>query len=443
MKKLLAVFLTILFVFNLISAALAFTVDDEVKIGKEAALKVEKEYKVLTDDKYQGRINYIGKFLYAVCPKKELPYTFKVIESEVFNAMCLPGGFIYVTSALMDKCNDGEVAFVMGHEMAHAAHSHQLKQAEKNTGATLGILAIALILTKGSLSGGTMNTVALANSVLTSSYSRADEQQADLDSLSYMAGAGYDPNYAVSAFQKMKENGEELPGFLNTIVGSHPLTDDRIKYVQNKIPEIGFIYKPSDPFPPFGADLTGKGYNYTAKKTTGDNAKEIKPVTKIESYKEAFYTLEDKNKDKPKIKEAIIPEGSYKNYRDIPYGSLSKNDFINSGVLPNWENTFYNFLKNDCHFIGKFTRDRKLDNKARILSLKKTERNITSKYVLYADIIPENMGYYDYEESFYNYDLNKILALSKTFDRVGLSIKLLPDNRKYIVIVFEYSPAGK
>lgn len=439
MKKLFAVLLTILFLFNIINPAFAFTVADEVAIGKEAAVKVEKEYKVLTDDKYQGRINYIGKFLYDVCPKKELPYTFKVIESEVFNAMCLPGGFIYVTSALMDKCNDGEVAFVMGHEMAHAAHSHQLKQAEKNTSTTLGILAIALILTKGSMAGGTMNTVALANSVLTSSYSRADEQQADLDSLSYMAGAGYDPNYAVSAFQKMKENGEELPGFLNTIVGSHPLTDDRISYVKNKIPEIGFKYEPSDPFPPFGADITGKGYNgKTKNEIPGGNVKEIKPATKIESYEEAFSKLEDTNKDKPKVKETIIPESSYKNYKDLYYGSLSKNDFINSAVLPNWEDSFYNFLKKDCHFIGKFTRNRKLDSKARSLSLKKTGRNITSKYVIYADIIPENMGYYDYEESFYNYDLNKILALGKTFDSIGLSIKLLPDNRKYIVIVFEY-----
>lgn len=441
MKRYFYVLIIILLLIKTILPVCAFTIEDEINVGREAAAKVEKQYKVLTDDKYQGRINYIGKFLYNVCPKKELPYTFKVIESEVFNAMCLPGGFIYVTSALMDKCNDGEVAFVMGHEMAHAAHSHQLKQAEKDMGTSLGILAIALILTKGNLNAGTMNTVALANSVMTSSYSRADEQQADMDSLSYMSGAGYDPNYAVSAFEKMKASGQEMPGFLNTIVGSHPLTDDRISYVKNKIPEFNFKPKSTNPFPPFGADITGKGYNDRTDKEKSkeeNTGEKVKPSSQNEPYKEIFSKLDEINKKTPKEKKDIGSENLYKNYKEIPYGALTKYDFINSVVLTSWESNFYNFLKTGTHMTGKLTRDRKLDNKARNLSLKKTSRGILPKYIIYADIIPEYMGYYDYEESFYSYDLNKILALNKNFDSIGLSIKLLPDRSKYIVIVFEY-----
>lgn len=418
MKKIFYVLFLIVFLTNIFLPAFAFTTEDEINVGRQAAAQIEQEYRILTDDQYQGRVNYVGKLLYNVAPRKELPYTFKVIDTNVFNAMSLPGGFIYVTRELMDKTNDGELAFVLGHEMAHSAHSHQLKQAEKEMSTSLGILALALILTRGNISQGAMNTAALANTVLTSSYSRADEQQADIDALSYMGGAGYDPNYAVSAFEKMKTYGSGMPGFLNTIVGDHPLPDERIRYVKDKIPEINFKPKSTDPFPPYGESTAGKGYNDGNRIDTSGAAPQESIAQESKIYENA--------------------DTIFLNYKQITYGNLTESDFRKYVILYNWENKFFDFLKTKGDLKGALIRDRQLDNKARTLALKKTYREITPDYVIYADIISENMGYYDYEESFYVNDLNKIQALGKVFTRAGISIKLLPDYKKYIIIVFKY-----
>lgn len=426
----------------------AFTIEDEIAVGKEASAKLEKEYSVLTDDKYQGRINYIGGQLYKVCPKPELPYAFKVIDTDVFNAMAFPGGFIYATRELMNKCNDGEIAFILGHEMAHCAHSHQFKQAEKDAGSSLGLLALALILTQGNLSSGAMNTVSLAHAVMNSSYSRADEQQADIDSLSYMAGAGYDPGYAISAFEKMKSYGGAMPDFLNTIVGSHPLPDERIKYAKNRISEMNFQPKPSNPFPAYGKDITGYGYNDRAENKKTDT--EQKNIPKDEkdapkpqsSSQQALSKMDEVLKQeadaKKKGEKPFDADNFYKTYRAIPFGALTKEELAKAPSVPEVENIFYQYLKKECYLHGELARDRKLDNKARFLALRKTQRNITPKYIIYADIIPADLGYYDYEESFYKYDLGKIQLLNKTFNKIGLTFKLLPDNRKYVIIVFEY-----
>lgn len=445
MKKTKIVLILILFLLNLFLPVLAFTLQDEIAVGQEAAKKVEQQYKVLPDEKYQGRVNHIGKQLYDVCPKPEIPYTFKVIDSNVFNAFSLPGGPIYVTRELMDKSNDGELAFVLGHEMAHAAHSHSFKQAEKQSGTSLGLLAIVLILTRGNPTSGAMTTAGLANLVMNSSYSRADERQADLDALSYMGGAGYDPRYAVSSFEKMKSYGGGMPGILTGIVGDHPDTDERIKYVQERIPQTYYKPKDGNPFPPYGENIEGKSYldrlnsNVgTTQRVVSETPKTLPAPPEPTPMEQINTTLEKSNKEFEEAQKAKDHIEEFKTYREIPFGNITREDLVKAPVLYNAEEVFYEYLKTQCSLKGALQRDRKLDNVSRQMSIKKTSRNITSKYVIYSDIIPANLDYYDYEDSFYKYDLPKVLRLNKSFDKIGLTFKLLPDDRKYVIIVFEY-----
>jgi predicted Zn-dependent protease len=241
----------ILFILFSLTSVFAFTVEDEIDVGQEVSRQVEKKYKVLNDPGYRYRVNWVASLLCKVCPRKDLPYTFKIIDVDIFNAFSLPGGFIYICRGLMDRCNDGELAFILGHEMAHCAHSHQFHQAEKQNNTQLGLLIIGLLIPGGNLGNIAMNALGLAGMILNNSYSRDDERQADLDSISYMAAAGIDPRYAISAFEKMKDEGGELPGILNGIIGTHPLTDDRFAYIMKAINEINFIPPQDSSFPPY------------------------------------------------------------------------------------------------------------------------------------------------------------------------------------------------
>jgi predicted Zn-dependent protease len=288
--------LIILFFLINIQSIFAFTVEDEIRVGQEASKQLEQHYKILNDPQYAYRVKWIGSLLYKVCPRKDLPYCFKVIDSPIFNALSLPGGFIYVNKGLMDNTTDGELAFIIGHEMAHCAHSHQLHQAEKNNNTQLGLLVLGMILTKGNLGNQGMNAISLANTVLTSSYSRADEKQSDLDSLHYMVDAGIDPRWAVSAFEKMKSQGREMPGIMNSLVGSHPLSDERIQYVEKEIKSLNYKKPANPPIPPYGSDKNIK--------------KQEQPKSDYDNIKDKFKNNKDKpvNREEPEEKPKEKPD---------------------------------------------------------------------------------------------------------------------------------------
>ncbi|MBI2252899.1 MAG: M48 family metalloprotease [Armatimonadetes bacterium] len=418
MKKI-SLFLILFFIISFLPV-FSISLEEEIQIGKNASLELEKKYKVLTDKKYQERINWIGSLLYRVAPRKELPYTFKVIESDVYNALSFPGGFIYATSKLMDVSSDGEAAFVLGHEMAHAAHSHQIKQAEKEMGTNLGLIILALILNKGSINRGTSNIIGLTNTIINSSYSRADEKQADLDSLSYMLGAGIDPRYALLSFEKMKKHGEALPGFLNTLVGSHPLPEERIEYTKSAISKMNF--KPvNPPIPPLNLNENNKD--------TGTPQKKLQ--------KELTAKINSEKKEKNIIK--ITPEKDFISYRQIPWENVNQEYLKKGNFMPEAEEYFYNFLK---QAFPKIERNKFLDSKTRFLSLKLTEKTITSEYVIYADLVNYNLDYFGdlstFKENFSIYDLPKIKALNKEYSQAGIAIKNLIDGRKYIIIALKY-----
>src|SRR5207247_1497435 len=113
------------------------------------------------------RLNKIGQEIAAVANVEKVPalwgnaevkkfsYTFKIVDDKDVNAYSLPGGFVYVNKGLLDYIHsDDELAGVLGHEIAHAAHHHMMKllkeQSKMQPFLPLAILAMVLAGGKGS-----------------------------------------------------------------------------------------------------------------------------------------------------------------------------------------------------------------------------------------------------------------------------------------------------
>ena len=162
-----------------------------------------------------------------------------LIASKQINAFCMPGGKIAFYTGIIDqlRLTDDEIAMIMGHEMAHALREHSREQLAKNQATSIGISLGAQLLGLGDI-GST--AARLGGQLLSLKFSRNDESDADLVGLELAARAGYNPQAAVSLWQKMGEaTGGSGIGFLST----HPTGPDRIAKLQDNVPKVSGLYE--------------------------------------------------------------------------------------------------------------------------------------------------------------------------------------------------------
>ncbi len=165
------------------------------------------------------------------------PWEVHVITLDEVNAWCMPHGKIAVYTGLLQKIQptDDELAAVLGHEVAHALREHTREQIsqEMGTQTVLGIAGALFGLGKTAQDLGAM----AANVTIGLPHSRTDETEADRIGVELAARAGYDPNGAISLWQKMEKlAGSQPPQWLSTHPSNEARLADLKQYVQKVMP---------------------------------------------------------------------------------------------------------------------------------------------------------------------------------------------------------------
>ncbi len=163
-----------------------------------------------------------------------------LIKSDELNANCGPGGKIIFYTGLIDKLQltDDEIAAIMGHEIAHALREHGREAMSKAYGIEMAKQGAGALFGLGQDSLALADTV--ANYGMTLPNSRANENEADLIGLELAARAGYNPNAAITLWNKMTKISEgSSPEFMST----HPASASRIASLQAAIPKVMPLYE--------------------------------------------------------------------------------------------------------------------------------------------------------------------------------------------------------
>lgn len=172
-----------------------------------------------------------------------------VQDSKEINAYCMPGGKIMVYTGLIDKLDatDDELGAVIGHEIAHALREHGRERMSRAYAQQIGLLGLAAVVGVTTKSENKTTLTVQAASVvsalaLTLPNSREAEREADRIGLELAARAGYNPNAAISLWQKMNaQSGAKPPEFLST----HPSNESRIGDLQKLVPTVMPLYQES------------------------------------------------------------------------------------------------------------------------------------------------------------------------------------------------------
>lgn len=163
--------------------------------------------------------------------KNDFTWEIKIIEDDsVLNAFCVPGGYIFIYTGLIKYLNSkAALAGVLGHEMAHADKRHSTNQMAKQLGLSV-LLQYVLGIDQSSL-------LNLGANLITLSFSRGDESEADYKSVEYLNNTDLDARGAALFFEKLKadNNTDRIPEFIST----HPNPENRIENIYAKWKELG------------------------------------------------------------------------------------------------------------------------------------------------------------------------------------------------------------
>jgi predicted Zn-dependent protease len=206
---------------------------EELAMGKKLHPQFERESGgAYPDTHVQQYVNAVGQTVCRYAGRPTLEWQFVVVNSDQINAFAVPGGYIYLTRGLLFRLsNEAQLAGVLAHESGHIAKRHSAKQLGRQRTTQVGSSVVGIV---GGLFGyGWAGNVTSAVAGLSNlSYSRDQEKEADMEGLSYMSQAGYNPQGLIQLMQVLKSSGGKGgPQFLST----HPDPGNRIGYLTDTI----------------------------------------------------------------------------------------------------------------------------------------------------------------------------------------------------------------
>ena len=218
---------------------LLFSPSKDASLGKEVQQEIfnnPQDYPLLDSVQYASAYSYIRGLKDSILKTGEIDYrdefawqVYIIEDDSTLNAFATPGGYLYFYTGLIKYLQkEDDLMGVMGHEIAHADKRHSVQQLQRQYGVNL-LLSIAL--------GNEPGQVAqILSSLGTLKFSRDNETEADLESVSYLAKTPYRCDGAATFFKKLAASGQSGgPVFLST----HPSPDDRVANITAEAMSLG------------------------------------------------------------------------------------------------------------------------------------------------------------------------------------------------------------
>lgn len=214
-----------------------FTIEQDKEFGQQLVKEIESkpaEYPLVSRaqmPEVYAKLEAIRDAILAsgqVKLKDKFDWEVRVINADMLNAFCAPGGYIYFYTGILKFLDtEAEVAGVMGHEMAHADCRHSTKQLTTD----YGMSTLLGILIGDNSSELTKIAAGMAKGLAGLRFSRTDEMEADRCAVYYLSGTKYNPGAVAGFFEKLQaqqSGSKSIPEFLST----HPDDAKRIAAVK-------------------------------------------------------------------------------------------------------------------------------------------------------------------------------------------------------------------
>jgi len=242
LKEIFSLLLSALGIILVIYIALGFAVDFLApKVPEKVEEKLSLLYKPVYSnkkEKFDSEKN-IQELLDSLVEKlkdNNKRYEVHVVKSKYINALALPGGKIVIFSELLKEVeSENELAFVLAHELGHFRHKDHLKALGRN----MVLFVISSIFlgqdaTVTNFFGTSLTKVEMK-------FSQTQERNADLFAVELL-DKKYKHAGGATEFLKHVKEKQKIPNFFY-LFATHPHPENRIKKIEEKIQEEGYLIK--------------------------------------------------------------------------------------------------------------------------------------------------------------------------------------------------------
>lgn len=212
---------------------------EERVLGEAFMREIRSRLTLVDDPLVEQYVQSLGYRLVAASERRDLGFTFFVVEDTSLNAFAAPGGFIGVNSGMMLATrSESEFASVLAHEIAHVTQRHIVRAIDHANRSNLPVMAgiLAAIIVGGqNVEAGQAAAAAVIGSTTQSriNFTRQNELEADRVGIRILAEAGFDPREMAGVFETLlnvARYSQRLPEFLST----HPVTTNRIAEARDR-----------------------------------------------------------------------------------------------------------------------------------------------------------------------------------------------------------------
>lgn len=261
-------------------AASAYTISDEQlrQYVGQAVKDMDSKNTVMPDNSaYTQRLRRLTSGLTAI---NGVPLNFKVYQNKEINAFASADGSVRVYTGLMDLMDDNELLGVVGHELGHVALNHSRNAMRNDLLTSAGMDAVASI--NSTASKLTESQLAkMGEALLSTSYSRKQETEADDFGYDFLKGAGKNPWAMALAFVKLQnmEGNGAAQSLFTRFFSDHPDTQSRINHMAARAKADGYAL-PSEEAKQQSTPTTSTSSKTTSTKTSTKKTTSKKSTTK-------------------------------------------------------------------------------------------------------------------------------------------------------------------
>jgi len=219
--------------FDLVGGTEEDSLRAEIRLGRDLATALLERVPLVEENEATRFAVQIGRWLAGNVKEKQLPFIVRVTAEREPNALALPGGPVFVSWPLLEMCQGqrDEIAFVLGHEMAHIVRRHTLDRIVKDA-------ALSLLLRQ--FSGRHAASAWLSKAgrqLLSCAYSREDELEADGFAVALVRTAGGDALAGERLLEKLAQatSGQSV-GLAGEYLATHPPLGERIANLRGRKP---------------------------------------------------------------------------------------------------------------------------------------------------------------------------------------------------------------